>query len=178
MHKERPPLANPAPLEGRHDLSAFDCGVPALNNYLKKFALQNQQSQSARTYVATRGERVVGYYTLAAASARREETPARVAKGLAAHPIPVILLARLAVDAGEKGAGLGAGLLKDALLRAVAAADIVGCRAVMVHAKDEALKAFYQRFGFEPSPTDPFRLFLLMKDIKASLGIAPGKRRT
>ncbi len=169
---DQPPLNNPIPLDARHDLSAFDCGVPALNSYLKKFALQNQRSQSARTYVAARGERVVGYYTLAAASARREETPARVAKGLAAHPVPVILLARLAVDGTQKGKGLGAGLLKDALLRAAAAADIVGCRAVMVHAKDEPAKAFYQRYGFEPSPTDPFRLFLLMKDLKASLGIS------
>jgi predicted N-acetyltransferase YhbS len=172
---QKPPLNNPIPLDARHDLGAFDCDIPALNNYLKKFALQNERSQSARTYVATRGESVVGFYTLAAASARREETPARVAKGLAAHPVPVILLARLAVDTSEKGQGLGTGLLKDALLRAVQAADIVGCRAIMVHAKDEGAKAFYQRFGFEPSPTDPFRLFLLMKDIKASLGFSPGK---
>src|SRR5206468_11500656 len=113
--------------------------------------------------------RVVSYYTLAAASVRREETPARVAKGLAAHPVPVILLARLAVDRSEKGAGLGTGLLKDALLRTVQAADIVGCRAIMVHAKDEGARAFYERFGFEPSPVDPLRLFLLMKDIKATL---------
>lgn len=177
MEAEKPPLDSPVPLDAGHDLSLFDCGVPALNNYLQKFALQNQRSHSARTYVATRGRRVVGYYTLAAASARREETPARVAKGLAGHPVPVILLARLAVDASEKGAGLGAGLLKDALLRTVAAADIVGCRAVMVHAKDEAAKAFYQRFGFVPAPSDPFRLFLLMKDIRASLGISASKRK-
>src|SRR5271155_5653157 len=107
MEKEDPPLNNPVPLDVRHDLSTFDCDVPALNNYLKKFALQNQRNQSARTYVATRGDCVVGYYTLAAASARREETPARIAKGLAAHPVPVILLARLAVAASEKGKGLG-----------------------------------------------------------------------
>jgi GNAT superfamily N-acetyltransferase len=172
MESETPPLGSPVPLDGRHDISAFDCGVLALNSYLKKFVLQNQQGQAARTYVATRCERVVGYYTLAAASARREETPARVSKRQAAHPVRVILLARLAVDAGERGKGLGAGLLKDALLRAVGAADLIGCRAVMVHAKDESAKAFYERFGFEPSPSDPFRLFLLMKDIKASLGPA------
>lgn len=172
MDHEEPPLERPGPLEARHDLATFDCAIPALNDYLKRFALQNQHNQSARTYVAARGKRVVGYYTLAAASARREETPARVAKGLAAHPVPVILLARLAVDRREKGKGLGGGLLKDALLRAVQAADIVGCRAVMVHAKDEGAKAFYQRFGFAPSPADPFRMFLLMKDIKASVGIA------
>jgi GNAT superfamily N-acetyltransferase len=178
MDPEPPPLNSPAPLEASHDLSAFDCGVPALNNYLKKFALQNQQSQSARTYVATRGVSVVGYYSLAAASARREESPARVAKGLAAHPVPVILLARLAVDDHEKGKGLGKALLEDALRRAVQAADIVGCRAVMVHAKDEGARSFYERFGFEPSPADPFLLFLLLKDIKASLGISTGRRKS
>src|SRR5207237_9012569 len=107
MDPEKPPLHSPIPLEAGHDLSAFDCGVPALNNYLKKLALQNQRGQAARTYVALREDCVVGYYTLAAASARREETPARVAKGLAAHPVPVILLARLAVDDQEKGQGLG-----------------------------------------------------------------------
>lgn len=176
MSQEGPPLRSPAPLDATHDLAAFDCGVPALNEYLKKFALQNQRGQSARTCVAARGESGVGY-TLAAAAARREETPARVAKGLAAHPVPVILLARLAVDVREKGKGIGAGLLKDALLRVVQAADIVGCRAVMVHANDDAARAFYQRFGFEPSPADPFRLFLLLKDIKASLGIAPGGQK-
>jgi len=175
---EQAALNSPLPLEAHHDVSAFSCGVPALDNYLKKFALANQRSQSARTYVATRGDVVVGYYTLAAASARREETPARVAKGLAAHPVPVILLARLAVDVTQKGQGLGAGLLKDALLRTVQAADIVGCRAVMVHAKDEDASAFYRRFGFEPSPGDPLRLFLLMKDIKASLGALGGQRKT
>jgi predicted N-acetyltransferase YhbS len=172
------PLNDPVPLEARHDVSAFDCGVPSLNNYLRKFALANQRSQAARTYVATRGRRVVGYYTLAAGSARRDIAPARVAKGLAAHPVPVILLARLAVDGGEKGKGLGAGLLRDALLRAIQAADIVGCRAVTVHAKDDCAKAFYQRFGFEPSMSEPFHLFLLMKDIKDAFGTPPGKRRT
>ena len=98
MDPDKPPLCGPTLLNAGHDLSAFDCGVPALNAFLTKFALPNLRSQSARTYVATRGESVVGYYTLAAGSARREETPARVAKGLAAHPVPVILLARLAVE--------------------------------------------------------------------------------
>jgi GNAT superfamily N-acetyltransferase len=170
MDQATPPLNRPVPLEASHDFSAFDCGVPALNEYLKKFALQNQRCQAARTYVAIRAGCVAGYYTLAAASARREDTPARVAKGLAAHPVPVILPARLAVDRSEMGKGLGAGLLMDALLRAAAAAEIVGCRAVMVQAKDEEAKAFYQRFGFVPSPTDPFRCFLLMKDINACIG--------
>src|SRR5437667_97127 len=176
MHKTKPKPPSLKATKVQLRLRPDQKAVLARAAQLRQTSLSNFMLEHA--YEATRGQRVVGYYTLAAASARREETPARVAKGLAAHPIPVILLARLAVDAGEKGAGLGAGLLKDALLRAVAAADIVGCRAVMVHAKDEVAKAFYQRFGFEPSPTDPFRLFLLMKDIKASLGIAPGKRKT
>jgi predicted N-acetyltransferase YhbS len=175
MDPEGAPSSKPGPLEARHDLSAFDCGVPALNSYLKKFALENQRGQGARTYVATRGDRVVGYYNLAAASARREETPARVAKGLAAHPVPVILLARLAVDQTEKGKGLGTDLLRDALLRVIQAADIVGCRAVMVHAKHAEARAFYERFGFQPSATDPLLLFLLMKDIRANLAASPGQ---
>jgi predicted N-acetyltransferase YhbS len=178
MAKEEPPLSSPVLLEPAHDVSGFDCGVTALNDYLRKFALQNVRSQSARTYVATRGAAVVGYYTLAAGSARREVTPARVAKGLAAHPVPVILLARLAVDRKETGKGLGAALLKDALLRAVQAANIVGCRAVMVHAKDDGAKAFYQRFAFEPSPGDPLQLFLLLKDIKGLLAGPTGERKT
>jgi GNAT superfamily N-acetyltransferase len=169
MAKEVPPLGRPAPLDANHDLSAFDCGAAALNEYLKKYALQNHQNQSARTYVATRADRVVGYYTLAAGSVGREETPTRVAKGLARHPVPIILLARLAVDREEQGKGLGAALLKDALLRAMQAADLIGCRAVLVHAKDQAAQAFYRRYGFEPSPVDELHLYLLMKDLKGSL---------
>jgi predicted N-acetyltransferase YhbS len=177
MQSEKAPIDSPILLEATHDLSAFDCGVPALDNFLKKYALQNQRGESARTYVATRGNTVIAYYTLAAGSARRDETPARIAKGLADHPVPVILLARLAVDRTEQGAGLGAGLFKDALLRSIAAADIVGCRAVMVQAKDDRAKSFYMRFDFEPSPTDPFRLYALMKDVKASLLGAASKRK-
>ena len=134
MDKEKLPLDSPIPLESWHNLSAFDCDVPALNDFLRKFAWQNQRNQSARTYVAAREETVVGYYTLAAASVRRDKAPVRIAKGLAAHPVPVILLARLAVDRTEKGKGLGAGLLRDALSRCLQAGAIVGCRAVTVHA--------------------------------------------
>jgi predicted N-acetyltransferase YhbS len=176
MDKKTPRLDSPVPLNATHDLPGFDCDVPALNDYLKKFALSNQQHQTARTYVTLRENQVLGYYTLAAGSVERAGTTARVSKGLAGHPVPVILLARLGVDVSEKGRGLGASLLMDALQRAVQAADIVGCRAVLVHAKDEAAKAFYQRFGFEPSPVDEFQLYLLMKDVKASLDQLPGKR--
>jgi GNAT superfamily N-acetyltransferase len=162
---EKPAVHSPVPLGRNHDLTAFDCGVEALNDYLRKYALVNQQNRSGKTYVAVRGERVVGYYTIAAGSVSREETPHRIAKGLGRYPVPVFLLARLAVDKGEQGQGLGASLLQDAVLRALQAADIVGCRAILTHAKDEAAKAFYLRFGFEPSPVNDLHLYLLMKDI-------------
>ena len=170
------PLNKLVPLDKSHDLSAFDCGAPALNDYLRKYAWQNHQNRSARTYVTTQDNRVVAYYTLAAGSVGREDTPPRVAKGLGNYPVPIILLARLAIDRTEQGKGLGAALLKDAILRAAQAADIVGCRAVLVHAKDQNAQAFYRKYGFEPSPVDELHLYLLMKDIKASLGSTPSER--
>ncbi|MBF0287567.1 MAG: GNAT family N-acetyltransferase [SAR324 cluster bacterium] len=163
------PLSVPAPIDNTHDTSAFDCGVPALNNYLKKYAIQNHHSGSAKTYVATRGSQVVGYYTLAFGSVTHAETPERVKKGLGQYSIPIILLARLAVNLAETGKGMGKGLLKDALLRTIPASDIAGLRAVLVHAKDDDAKNFYEKFGFVPSPIDKFHLYLLLKDIKKIL---------
>ena len=160
---------NPVVLTKDHDRSSFDCGVPVLDDYLKKYALQNQKKHAARTYVATRGIRVVGYYSLAYGSVSHEEVPQSVKSGLPRHPIPVILLARLAVDSTEKGQGLGAALLKDALLRTVQAAEIAGLRAMVVHAKDDSAKRFYEKFGFEPSPIDGYHLFLRLSDILSSL---------
>ena len=133
-----PHLHGPVPLEKDHEVSGFDCGVAPLNDFLRKHAWHNQQNRSARTYVVLRDNQVVGYYSLAAASVQHEEAAPRIAKGLAKHPIPVVLLARLAVDQTEKGKGLGTALLKDALLRSLQGADIIGCRAVLVHAKDQA----------------------------------------
>jgi len=114
---------------------------------------------------------VAGYYSISAGSVRVEEAPARMSKGLARHPIPVILPARLAVDKDERGAGLGKALLKDALMRIAQAADIVGARAVLVHAIDEPAKKFYQHFGFEPSPIHELQLMLLMKDLRKSMEV-------
>ena len=139
------------------------------NDWLKRFALANQKKESARTYVVHRNALVVGYYSISAGSVSVEEAPARVSKGLARHPIPVILLARLAVDKHEKGIGLGRALLKDALARVAQAADIVGARAVLVHAIDEQAKRFYVHFDFEPSPIHELRLMLLMKDLRKAL---------
>jgi GNAT superfamily N-acetyltransferase len=166
---EKPVIHSPVPLGEGHDVAAFDCGVEALNDYLRKYALLNQQNRSAKTYVAARGRRVVGYYTIAAGSVSREDVPHRIAKGLGRYPVPVFLLARLAVDKDVQGQGLGASLLQDAVLRALQAAEIVGCRAILTHAKDEAAKSFYLRFGFEPSPVNDLHLYLLMKDIQRTL---------
>jgi predicted N-acetyltransferase YhbS len=154
------------PITKNVDSLTFDCGVPALNDYLKKFALQNHSNRSAKTFVALRENQVVGYYTLAMATAERDSTPDRVAKGLARHPVPLALIARLAVDQKEKGRGLGSALMKDAFLRVLRAANELGCRAVVVHAKDEQAKAFYEKCGFLPSPIEPLHLYRLIKDIE------------
>lgn len=161
-----------APLTPIHKLSAeddadsFDCGREELNRFLKKFALANQAANAAQTYAVCRGKRVAGFYSLAAGSVAPEHAPARAAKGLAAHPIPVMVLARLAVDQSEQRSGIGKALLKDALLRTAQAANIAGIRAIVVHAKDEEACRWYEQFDFEPSPTDPLQLFLLLKDLK------------
>jgi len=160
------PLNKPMPIDQEHITDSFDCGAGELNKYLKKYALQNHYNGSARTYVTTRGNEVVGYYTLAYGSVAHEHSPARIVKGLAHHPVPVMILARLAVSLKERGTGLGKGLLKDALLRTIQAADIAGLRAILVHAKDDTAKSFYQRFGFTASPINEYTLFLLMKDLK------------
>lgn len=170
MDKEYP-LKTPVLLNRFHAVNSFDCADEALNTYLKKFAYLNNQNASARTYVTTRNNRVVGYYTIAPGSVIKRDAPQRVGKGLANHPIPVVILARLAVDKIEQNKGIGKGLLRDALLRIVTAADIIGGRAVLVHAKDNKAKSFYEHFGFEPSPIDPFHLYLLLKDIKKTLEI-------
>lgn len=154
-------------LTNTQDADSFDCGKEPLNRFLKRFALVNQKSGSARTYVVCRDDnRIVGYYSLAVGSVDYEASPARVTKGQARHPVPVMLLARLAVDHGEQGRGLGRALLKDALLRTLQAADIAGIRALLVHAKDDEARTWYEGFNFEPSPTDPYHLFLLMKDLR------------
>ena len=158
-------------LDASHDVDAFDCGKEPLDRFLQRHALINQKAGSAQTYVVCRGEqRVAGYYSLAVGAVEHADAPGRVSKGLARHPIPVMLLARLAIDRSEQGKGLGKALLKDALLRTAQAADIAGIRALLVHAKDDEARAWYEQFDFEPSPTDPYHLFLLMKDLRALLG--------
>lgn len=124
------------------DVDRFDCGQPALNQFLQRYALLSQKAGSAQTYVSIAQGRVVGFYSLAVGSVSPADAPGRVCKGLARHPVPVMILARLAVDAEFQRKGLGRALLKDALLRTLQAADIAGIRAILVHAKDEQARAW------------------------------------
>jgi len=153
-------------LDRTHRVESFDCGYEGLDRYLTRFALNNESAGSAQTYVAVEGDRAIGYYSLAVGAVAHAEAPPRVTKGLARHPVPVMLLARLAVDRAARGQGLGAILLHDALRRTLQAADIVGIRAVIVHAKGDDAKRFYEHFDFDLSPTDAYYLFLLIKDLQ------------
>ena len=150
-------------------VDAFDCGQVALNQFLQRHALVNQKANSAQTYVCCHADAVVGFYSLAVGSVAPQAAPERVMKGLARHPVPVMILARLAVDSTHQGKGLGQALLRDALLRTAQAADIAGIRCLLVHAKDDAARQWYASWEFEPSPTDPYHLFLLLKDLKSLL---------
>jgi GNAT superfamily N-acetyltransferase len=150
-----------------HSVDVFDCGREPLNRFLTHHALQSQRANASQTYVAVSGARVAGYHTLVVGEIAYGDAPERLAKGLAKHPIPVMVLARLAVGTAWQGKGLGAALLKDALLRTLRAADIAGIRAFAVHAKDDAARAFYEHFDFAPSPADSLHLFVLLKDIGA-----------
>lgn len=166
-------FARPVPLARGHRADAFDCGKPPLNEFLTRYALQNQAGGSARTYVVLAEEqRVIAYYSLAPGAVAVEDTPERVSKGQPRHPIPVILMARFAVDAAYQGRGLGRALFFDALARALHGAEEIGGRAFFVEAKDDDAAVFYRRFGMEPSPFDPHRLFLLFKDVRKTLGLS------
>ena len=152
-----------------HDLSGFSCGRPELDRFLHRHALGGQQANASQTYLGLAGTAVVGFHTLVVGQVTHAEAPERITKGLARYPVPVMLLARLAVASHWQGRGLGAGLLKDAMRRTLQAAEIGGIRAFVTHAKDDAARRFYERFGFAPSPTDPLHLFVLLKDIRQAL---------
>ena len=156
-------------LRREHAVELFDCGQEALNRFLARYAFQNQQAEASQTCVGLMDDEVVGFYTLVVAQVEYDDAPQRLAKGLAKHPIPLMLLARLAIATNWQGKGLGSGLLKDAMLRTLQAADIAGIRAMAVHAKDDDARAFYERFGFTPAPTDVYHLFVLLKDVRVIL---------
>jgi GNAT superfamily N-acetyltransferase len=150
-------------------VESFDCGHVALNEFLQRFALVNQRSNSSQTYASCNAGQVAGFYSLAVGSVEPSHSAPRVITGIPRHPVPVMILARLAIDQRYQRQGLGKALLKNALLRTVQAADIAGIRALLVHAKDEEARNWYRQWEFEESPTDAYHLFLLVKDIKALL---------
>lgn len=152
-----------------HRIESFDCGQSDLNTWFRKNALQNQLSNAAQTYVGLVNGTVVGFYSLAVGQVEYPDAPDRLRKGLARHPIPIMLLARLAVDIEWQSRGIGRALLRDAVLRTLQAADIAGIRALVVHAKDERARQYYEQFDFVASPTDPLHLFVLLKDLRKSL---------
>jgi GNAT superfamily N-acetyltransferase len=163
----------PERLAAEHDVGGFDCGSSAQTEWLRRRALQAQAAGTSVVYVACRsGEsRVVGYFALAAGSVEPADAPSRVTAGAGRYRVPVVLLTRLGVDRGEQGQGLGRALLRDALLRTVAAADTIGARALLIHAESETARVFYVHLAeLEASPTDPRHLYLLMKDLRRAVG--------
>ena len=152
-------IAPPRLLEPEDDPGAFDCGVPVLNDWLKKRALPNHLTGASRSYVATTGRRIVAYYCLSAGAIHHADAPGAIRRNMP-QPIPVLVMGRLAVDRLVQGRGVGPALLQHALERTAEAAGIAGIRALLVHAKDTEAAAFYRRFGFVQSPLDPFVLLV------------------
>jgi GNAT superfamily N-acetyltransferase len=165
-------INRPVELDARHDSSGFSCREEALDEYLHRFALINQQNGSSRTFVTlAEGAKIAGYYSLAASQILFADAPERVRKGLGRYPVPVILLAKLAVDVRWQGKGLGACLLRDAVTRIIEASNIVGVRAILVNAKNERASSFYEQYGFKTLQGNPLNLSLLLKDGKKTFGM-------
>jgi len=161
----------PVPLEVRHRAEGFRSGVLSLDEWLRRHALQSHRSGGSRVFVTTETDPdVAGYYALAAGAIMPREAGARLVRGLAgSQPVPVVLLARLAVDARHQGRHVGRSLLLDAMTRVLEAGELIGIRALLVHAIDERARAWYAQFGFERSPTHPLHLLLLIKDLRATV---------
>jgi GNAT superfamily N-acetyltransferase len=158
----------PEHLTAAHDVSAFDSGVPDLDDWLRKRALANEETGASRTYVVCAGSRVVGYYALATGGVAQAQVPGRVRRNMP-NPVPVMILGRLAVDRGWQGRNLGGNLLRDAVVRTLQAAEIGGIRAILVDAISEDAKRFYERHGFQVSPVDPMILMITVADAKKAL---------
>jgi GNAT superfamily N-acetyltransferase len=153
------------------DARDFDCGLESMTTWIKRYALQSKQCDVTQTYILHRQQdsQVIGYYALSAGDVNREAAPERIAKGMPNYPIGVIVLTRLAVDRRFHGQGLAATLLQDAFTRVERAAEIIGVRALFVHAINESAREFYLHQGFTPSPIEPLHLMLSMKDLRATL---------
>jgi predicted N-acetyltransferase YhbS len=164
----------PRPITAQDDVTDFDSGEPSLDNWLRRRALTNQATGASRCFITCRENRCVGYYALTVSSVQHADSTRRIGHGMP-DPIPVVLLARLAVDAKQQGRGLGRHLLRDAIARTVEVSEIVGVRALLVHALHEQARDFYLRFGFEPSPTHELHMMLLMKDARHVVRQTTGK---
>lgn len=158
----------PERLSSEHDLSQFRCGEPTLDDWLRRRALQNEDSGASRTYVACIEKRVVGYYALAVGAVAHAEAPGRIRRNMP-DPIPVMVIGRLAVDQTAQGQALGPALLRDAVLRTVQAADIAGIRAILVHAISERAKRFYEKRGFIASPVEPMTLMITVAEARKAM---------
>lgn len=162
-------MSSPEKLGPDHDIASFDSGVPQLDDWLKRRAMANEKSGASRTYVVCSGGRVVGYYALASGAIAHNEVTGKVRRNMP-EPVPVMVLGRLAVDRTYHGRRLGAGLLRDAILRTLQAAKIAGIRAILVHAISEDAKKFYERCGFSPSRVDPMTLMITIANAEKALG--------
>ncbi len=154
-----------------HGLASFESGNQLLDTWLKRNALQAQQSNTASVYLLLAADQVIGFYAIAMGSVAQSESTVRVRKGTGGHPIPMAIIARLAVDLSFHGNGYGAALLKDALLRTLAASQNIACHGILVHAINDEAVEFYRKFGFEQSPIAPRTLMVLLKDVRKTIGI-------
>ncbi len=159
-------LHGPEPLGPQHRLEGFDCGKPALNDWLLRHARQAQGSGSAKTFVVVDDDRVAGYFSLTVGQIDTLDAPERIRKGMGQYPLPVVILARLAVSTTDQGRGIGVGLLQDAIRRTMLIAEHAGIRAMLTHPIDEDATRFYTRFGFIASPLREQQLLLLLKDAR------------
>jgi len=159
-------LGAPQALDDRHATEAFDCGKPGLNDWLARHARQAHSSGSARTYVIADGSRIAGYFSLTVGQIDALEAPDRIRKGMGAYPIPVVILARLAVAVEDHRRGIGTGMLREAIRLTLTIAEQAGVRALLTHPIDEEASRFYRRFGFVASPVRGGQLLLLLKDAR------------
>jgi predicted N-acetyltransferase YhbS len=159
-------LRGPEPLGQQHRLEGFDCGKPGLNDWLLRHARQAQSSGSAKTFVVADDDRVAGYFSLTVGQIDTLDAPERIRQGMGQYPLPVVILARLAVSTQDQGRGIGSGLLQDAVRRTLLIAEQAGIRAMLTHPIDEEAAKFYTRFGFIASPLREQQLLLLLKDAR------------
>lgn len=159
-------LRRPEPLGAHHRLDGFNCGKPALNDWLLRHARQAQNSGSAKTFVAADDDRVAGYFSLTVGQIDTLEAPERIRQGMGQYPIPVVILARLAVSIQDQGKGIGTGMLQDAIRRTLIIAEQAGIRAMLTHPIDDDAARFYSRFGFVASPMREQQRLLLLKDAR------------